>query len=297
MQVRQVAPSRLDLSLGRLRQLPEATVRSMMASLSSKGQLSPLVAAEQEEALVLVDGFIRQLAAVRLKLPTVQVEVVRLTPVQMKAQLYLRNRDRGLVLLEECRLVRELVEVDGLNQVEVGDLLERHKSWVSRRLGLLRQMSEHLVEEAALGELGPGALRKLAQLPVRNQERLWAAVRQATLGRRETELFLDLWRKAPDPEAQRFLLEHPHEALKLARGVGVPSVDPRLGAAGEQALRSLEVLRRAANRLNQRLREGLGKLSPEGVELLDRARVRATEDSVDALGQLEAWLLGCKGEP
>lgn len=297
MPLRQVSPARLDLSLGRLRQLPEPAIRSMMASLASKGQLSPLVAAEQEGALVLVDGFVRQVAASRLKWDQVQVEVLRLTPVQMKAQLYLRNRERGLVLLEECRLVRELVETDGLSQVEVGDLLERHKSWVSRRLALLRQLSEHLVEEAALGELGPGGLRKLAQLPVRNQERVWASARRAALGRRQTEHLVDLWRKAPDPEAQRFLLEHPHEALKLARGPEDRPVDARLGFAGEAALRSLEHLCRAANRLRQRLGEGLGPLTAEGAAQLDKARVRALDDSTDALGQLDAWLMSHRETP
>ena len=39
------------------------------------------------------------------------VEVVKLLSVQMKALLYLRNRDRGLMLLEECRLVLEFGSV------------------------------------------------------------------------------------------------------------------------------------------------------------------------------------------
>ena len=46
MELRHVDPSVLDLSLGRLRQLPKAAVRAKEASLRAKGQLSPLVAAE-----------------------------------------------------------------------------------------------------------------------------------------------------------------------------------------------------------------------------------------------------------
>ena len=139
MLLRREEPVALDLSLGRLRQLPEPVVRRMVESLRSKGQLTPLAVAEHEGRLMLVDGFVRHLAAVRLGLETVLVEVMQLSPVQMKAQVYLRNRERGLLLIEECRLVRELVEVDRLNQVEVGDLLERHKSWVCRRLSLSRR--------------------------------------------------------------------------------------------------------------------------------------------------------------
>ena len=141
MQLQHIDPRDLSLALRRLRQVPEAAVRDKLESLRSKGQMSPLVAAEHEGQLVLVDGFARQAAAVRLELTTVAVEVVRLTAVQMKAQLYLRNRERGLALLEECRLVRELCEADGLSQVEVAAMLERHKSWISRRLGLWKALS------------------------------------------------------------------------------------------------------------------------------------------------------------
>lgn len=95
MELRSVEPSALDLSLGRLRQLPEAAVRAKEASLRAKGQLSPLVAAEHEGLLMLIDGFVRHLAAVRLGLDHVLVEVVRLSAVQMKAQVYLRYRERG----------------------------------------------------------------------------------------------------------------------------------------------------------------------------------------------------------
>ena len=101
MELRHVDPAGLDLSLARLRQLPEAAVKAKEASFRSKGQLSPLVAASDEDGrLVLVDGFVRQLAAVRLGLESVLVEVVQLSPSQRKAQVYLRNRERGLQLIE-----------------------------------------------------------------------------------------------------------------------------------------------------------------------------------------------------
>jgi len=79
--------------------VPAGAVREKVESLKSKGQLSPLVAAEQDGVLVLVDGFVRHLAATHLGLETLLVEVVQLSPVQMKVQLYLRNRERGLLLL------------------------------------------------------------------------------------------------------------------------------------------------------------------------------------------------------
>jgi hypothetical protein len=186
MELRHVKTAALDLSLGRLRQIRTGAVRAMEASLRSKGQLSPVVAAAQDGAPVLIDGFVRHFAAGRLGLETLLVEVVQADSVQMKAQVYLRNRDRAMALIEECRLVYELCELDGLSQVQVGDLLERHKSWVCRRLALYGSFSVHLLEDHALGLLGAGSVRRLARLSPRNQDQLLSvALRKVPLERKD----------------------------------------------------------------------------------------------------------------
>jgi len=291
MELRRVAPTALDLSLGRLRQLPEAAVRAREASLRAKGQLSPLVAAETDGVLVLVDGFLRQLASVRLGLAEVLVEVVQLSPVQMKAQVYLRNRERGLLLVEECRLVRELCELDGLSQVEVGELLERHETWVCRRLALCRQVSSHLFEDVSLGLLGPGSLRKLAELPARNQEEVWAVARGEGLSARDIGALVDLFRRAPDPQARRYVLEQPQQALRRARAAPESELDPRLGPAGREVLRGLQALRQVSLRLTRRLGEGLGEVSPQGLALLGEVREEAEKGCTEALARVTDFVM------
>jgi len=287
----------LDLSLGRLRQVPETAVQDKLASLKSKGQLSPLVAAEQEGVLVLIDGFVRHLAAVRLALESVLVEVVQVSPVQMKAQVYLRNRERGLQLLEECRLVLELCEVDGLNQVQIGDLLERHKSWVCRRLSLMRALSPSLLEDLSVGLLSPGSLRQLALLPARNQEELVAVSKRASLSPRDTAALVGLWRRAPDPQARQYLIDHPKDALCRARGQPAEPNDPRLGQAGQKLLCGLTALRQASLRILRRLRDGLGDLPPEGVAVLAEARRQADRDTRSALRSARQWISNQGGDP
>jgi hypothetical protein len=181
------------------------------------------VAAEHEGQLVLIDGFARQAAAVRMGLGTMAVEVVELTAVQMKAQLYLRNRERASNLVDECRLVRKLCESDGLNQVEVSALLERHKSWVNRRLALCRALSPRLLSEGAVAELGSGSIRRLALLLVCNQEELVAVSRREQLREQDTALLINLWRRAPDRKARQYLLEQPRCAIELARNPAHPA--------------------------------------------------------------------------
>jgi ParB-like chromosome segregation protein Spo0J len=266
--LRQVDPKTLCLTLRRLRQVPESRVRDKLESLRSKGQVSPLAVSEQEGQLVLVDGFARQAAAVRLGMTSVTVEVVSLTAVQMKAQMYLRNRERGLALIEECRLVRELCDSDGLSQVEVAEMLERHKSWVCRRLSLWKGLSPRLLSDGALDELEAGSVRKLSLLPACNQEQLVAVSRRDGLGPRDTTTLVELWRKAPDQEARQYLLEHPQSAVELARASSREMADPRLGQKASELYQSLVVMRQAALRAIRRARGGIEELPAEGAALL-----------------------------
>ncbi len=290
MELRRVDPEKLDLSLGRLRQVPEPAVRSMTASLGRSGQLSPLVAAAVGDALVLVDGFVRQAAARRLGLSSVFVEVVELSETQMKAQLYLLNRERGLLLVEECRLVRELHDTDGLTQVQIADLLERHKSWVCRRLSLERALSPHLLEEMALGLWGAGVLRRLALLPARNQDELAAVARRERLSSADTGELIDLWRRATDPEARAYLLEHPTDALRRARGRQGEAEDPRLSAPARALLGAVVALSVAGLRLEQAIEGAVGRESAEGLALVVARQREAAEHSRRAVEGLEGWI-------
>jgi len=283
MELRRVCPSSLDLSLCRLRQLPDATVEQMAASLRSKGQLSPVVAAEQDGVLVLIDGFVRQMAAARLGLDSVLVEVVQLSPIQMKAQVYLRNRDRGMCLIEECRLVAELCETDGLSQVEVADLLERHKSWVCRRLGLHRSLSRRLWDDASVGLLAGGSLRRLARLPARNQEELWAVAQRDDLKAHELSALADLWRRAEDREARQYLLDNPRGAVELFRAGSGGAIDPRLGEAGSLLVRDLAIVEQVCLRVVRRLREGLGEVPEDGLRLVREAAASAEQACQSAI--------------
>jgi len=291
MELRTVPVASLDLVLGRLRLVPEALIARMVESIRAKGQLSPLVATLRDEALVLVDGFVRHAAVTRLKLADVLVEVVELDEIQMKAQMYLRNRERGLFLLEECRLVHELNRLDGLDQVDIGTLLERHKSWVCRRLGLYRSLSPYLRDDGALHRLGSGSIRRLAQLPHGNQDELFAIAVREDMGPRDVSTFVDLWARAPSPEARDYLRDHPRDALRLAaEGQRAAQVDPRVGPAGQLVLDRLLAMEQGSLRIVERLRRGVEHLPAEGAQPVAVALDRAQQTSVVAFEAVRQWV-------
>jgi hypothetical protein len=293
MAERVVGAEDVDLGLCRLRVIPASAVEEMRRSLERRGQLSPVVVAEGEQRLELIDGFKRQAAVVALKQPTLWVDVVKLNAVERKAQVYVRNRDRGLTLLEESLLVRELVRVDGLNQVEIGDLLERHKSWVCRRLQFIEGLSPYLLEDVKVGLLSPGSARRLAPLPAGNQEEVATAVERHRLSPRQTAKLVELWQRAPDEQSRRFVLTHPEEALGVAQGGAEErTADPRLNPRAQQVLRSLHILRSAAERLRSRCEEGIAPLEKEGAAVLAVAFVQAREASRRAWEILDGLVIG-----
>lgn len=291
MTSRCVAPGALNLSLGRLRHVRERAVVAMMSSLRSKGQLSPLVAARHGDELVLVDGFTRQVAATRLGWMSVLVEEEELSPTQMKAQLYVRNRERGTELVDECRLVHELTETDGLTQVQIGDLLDRHKSWVCRRLLLHRSVSLGLMKDTTLGLLSPGVLRRLAQLPPRNQEEVVAVARREGLSPRETTALVDLWHRTTDPEVRRYLRDHPRDAVRRAQSGRNEVDDPRLTGDARALLDAVCSVVVACIVVERRLQgRQLEEATPEVVNLLAAEHHKAEAKCEATLGAVDGWV-------
>lgn len=121
--------------------LPEAE-RAMARSLERYGQISPLVVCLRQGHYELIDGF-KRLAAARMisGLNRVSIRLILVDERGAKAAIYGLNRAGGRTReLEEAWIVHALVREDRLTQVEVAELLSRHKSWVCRRLALIERL-------------------------------------------------------------------------------------------------------------------------------------------------------------
>jgi ParB-like chromosome segregation protein Spo0J len=135
------APDQFELDLERLRRPRDAAIKKMVGSLKKRGQLTPVIAVENERRFTLVDGFKRYHAAVKLCLPALKTVCIEADAKQAKAMMYLLNRSGGFTMIQEALLVRELIDSEGLTQTEAGILLDRHKSWISRRLDMVRRLA------------------------------------------------------------------------------------------------------------------------------------------------------------
>lgn len=246
MQGEMLEMRQIGTSYQRVRCLLPRQVEQMKASLTAHGQLTALVVVKRPSGLELIDGFKRHRAAEQMgwaRLRTTAMEVDE--QGQWAAMLALNRATPSMSVLEEALVLREMVAV-GMTQTEIGQILSRHKSWVSRRIGLIERLHPELVEQIREGILSPGAARRLLSLPAGNQLEMATLVMHHGLGSQETELFVRLWKNA-DPAVRDYLLAHPRQALAKAQAADPEEPpDPRLTPRGQRLQCHLRLLQGVA---------------------------------------------------
>jgi len=252
--------------------LPDAAGEAaMVGSLARYGQVSPVAVCLREERPELLDGF-KRLTATRA-LPGVSSLQARLLVVDERVAkaiiLGLNGIGHRMQELEEAWIVHALVREDGLSQLQVGELLGRHKSWVCRRLALLERLAEECREDLRLGLLSPTMARQLTRLPAGNQAEVVAAARREHLTAAEVHGVADLIVACASRPQVEFILQEPRRALRQAEMESLPAWDPRLSAAGNRVLRQLGSLVSGLGRMEHWLRHrGRADLSPSDRGLL-----------------------------
>jgi ParB/RepB/Spo0J family partition protein len=220
----------------------------MMSSLSRFGQLTPLVVVERSGALEVVDGFKRLAAAKRMGYAELSVGIAPLDETAQWAMMLALNRStQSMTELDEALVLRELVR-SGMTQTQISELVQRHKSWVSRRIGLVDRLHPELLEQMKLGVLPAGVARRLLVLPPGNQVQVSAAAQSAGLGPRDTEVLVSLWLKAREPAVRAQLLAQPRAAIAAVHPQ-LAVADPRLTPQGQQLSRLLGVFTGVGKRL------------------------------------------------
>jgi len=263
-------PEEIGEHYGRYRlHVPEAE-RSMARSLERYGQLSPVVVCRRESRYELIDGFKRLGAARHLKICRLSARLMEADERTLKAAIYGLNRAGGRTReLEEAWIVHALVREDGMSQVEVAELLGRHKSWVCRRLALIERLGAKARDDLRVGLLSPTAAREIVRLPQGNQAEVLDAVRREALSRAELAGMVDLWLGCAELGQQQYILAHPREALAQAKGITVAGRDPRLSEAGNHVWKRVGLLLDVLGRMEVWLaHHGRAGLTPEDRALL-----------------------------
>jgi ParB/RepB/Spo0J family partition protein len=252
--------------LGALRLCEPGAVDQMQHSLSSHGQLTPLVVFDAGTGLEMIDGFKRARAARTLGWKELHVVALDVGLVEAKLALGVLHERSGLTELEQAWVIRSLHREDRIPQAEIARRMGRDKSWVCRRLLLVEALDPAVEAQVRLGLLAARTAVALAALPRDNQLAASAVVIQRGLTLRQTEVFvaeiLDHPSEAADAEwiAQR--LDRPDLASMRRR-----SARPR--SEGALMMADVATLLRVAARLDARLLgTPIGVLGAPAAELI-----------------------------
>jgi len=231
--------NKIGLRYSNLRIVFPRAEQQMFRSLKKHGQISPVIVTTNGENLYeLIDGFKRYRAGEKLGWNSLKTRIVKLGERANKAaMLQLNWTAKSVTEFEEALIVRSLYREDQLKQIEIAVLLERHKSWVSRRISLIERLGEEIQSEIQLGLVSISMGRELAKLPYGNQKESLDAIRKHRLTCREAEkLVASLLESHPSTHesilgCERILAERNPPALcNLAISQTGSVIKKRLGA-------------------------------------------------------------------
>ncbi len=193
---------------------PQADV-SICKSMEKFGQLSPIVVyLEKEKGYELIDGFKRLRAARRLN-GVKSLKAISLDAgnhAGKAAILQLNWACKSISDMEEAMVVHSLFREDLLTQVEIAVLLDRHKSWVCRRVALVERLCDEVKSHLKLGLISVSIGREVAKLPRGNQEAALLSIQKHRLTRRQTEKLISFLLSRPKHEHEN-ILRCPDELL------------------------------------------------------------------------------------
>jgi ParB/RepB/Spo0J family partition protein len=254
---------------------------AMTESFQRFGQLTPVVVCLREETYEVLDGFKRLAAARTLGLKTVTTRLLQADERVAKAAIHGLNQTGSRTQeWEEAWIIHALIREDGMTQVDVAELLCRHKSWVCRRLALVEKLADPAREDLRLGLLSTTAARSLVRLPAGNQADVLATLHRDELTATQLDGVVDLLLAAPAQTQREYILAQPLQALQQARQETGWAWDPRLSQAGNRVARRLTSVLEGLSRMETWLRsQGRAGLTPCDRLVLTPAFSRLARDA------------------
>jgi len=138
----EVEISKLDVRYERYRMKSLTAERILLNSIAEKGIRDALLGVDTNGKRVLLDGFKRYRCAGRLHIGIVPYRSLGSDEACAILKLLRIANSRTLSILEQAALIDELMKVHMMSNAEISRSLEKSKSWVSMRTGIIREMSE-----------------------------------------------------------------------------------------------------------------------------------------------------------
>ncbi len=150
--VDQVEISSIDLRYEGYRLRSVGAEKALLLSISAQGIREPLAGVDKADQRILLDGFKRYRCAIKLNIGIVPyLSLAGDEPAGIIELMRISNA-KSLSILEQARLIDELITVHQMSNAEIARLLERSKAWVSVRSGIISQMSPNVMNQIFNGK-------------------------------------------------------------------------------------------------------------------------------------------------
>jgi len=150
--VDQVEISSFDLRYEDCRLKSPRTEKLLLSSILDQGVRDPLQGVDVCSQRILLDGFKRYRCAKKLNIGIVPYVCLGDDEVCGIIDLIRISNVKSLGILEQARLIEELKQTHNMRNSEIAILLEKSKSWVSMRSGIVGEMSEYVRQKVFNGE-------------------------------------------------------------------------------------------------------------------------------------------------
>lgn len=284
----------LDLRYASLRVRDTGRVSRLAASLDQEGQHSPVLVVpcgDEKGRYILIDGYMRVEALRKLHQDLVKALVLEVGEAEALVLRHRMETSRSRTAMEEGWLVQVLVEFHRQSPQEVASKLGRTRSWVSRRLALVKALPEEVQQAVRDGRVCPNAAEKyLVPLARANEDHSIRLVRSMKkLGLRPTVREMGrLWTawKTTTGEGQERVVDRPDLVLQVQEAFTPPPEDLSLFKAMEAisgtCVRARKILREGAmTTLAEGRREGIRGTWQEVCRAFEGLRRVCVEEGLD----------------
>ena len=150
--VEQVEISSFDLRYESCRMKNPAAEKSLLTSILQHGIREPLQGVDASEVRILLNGFKRYRCAKKLDIGIVPYFSLGSDEALGIIDFLRIASCKKPTILEQARLIDELITVYKMCVSDIAKLLERSKSWVSLRAGIINEMSTYVMNKIFSGE-------------------------------------------------------------------------------------------------------------------------------------------------
>jgi len=133
-----------------------------MRSIEQSGQITAVAAIrEQENRYVLMDGYLRLAALIRLGRDTVRLSVWDCNEACGLIRVLCSAQSHQWAAIEEARTIQLLIQQHSHSQSTIARMIGRDVSWVSRRLSLIEGMDEDVLKAVCQSQLSTWAASRV----------------------------------------------------------------------------------------------------------------------------------------